>query len=667
MSIKTKIIIVISLTFLLTVGTTTIALIKVQHNKMIRAKLEETEFLCDLVRKTTASAMKQGNTAEVQQILEHIGENKKIPVLRILSPDGTVLKSTIKAEIGAKSGEFIKESSKDTFLKPTFTDETTINYFHHIPNQQECHGCHDKNNPVIGIIHLKHDISEDVSTFLTVKRILILSNIVVVVLVSVILGLLLSRLIMNPLRNLLNAMHSLEGGDWEANVRVTSNDELGIIGRTFNSMVQEVTSLHQKGIVRERELSKMRTELEHKNKVEDLNTQLEFKIKELETANKAITSLSKEVKNKNIRLENAVERLKRINEIGIILTSIIETQELIKLIIQTTADLIPAEMVTLHLKKHDKPELTFQFVRGSGIQTIQDFALSNDQEYLDLFKYGKPVLKVNGHPEQDADSGSAGAKIAVPLKIKGQIIGAMLIENAADNSMFSDDEMQLMTNLANQAVVALENAWLYESVKGNYFSTIQSLVNALEANDRFTRGHSERVRLLAVELGRFMGLDFRELELLEHASILHDIGKIGIDNFILQKNGKLSAKEYGIIKTHPLIGEQILGPINTLDSIRRTIIQHHERFDGNGYPFGLKGNEISLKSKILSVADTFDAMMSERPYRSALSLCDVKAELVSNAGSQFDPHVVDAFVNLLAEDESRIMAITGYSSVAAGS
>lgn len=176
--------------------------------------------------------------------------------------------------------------------------------------------------------------------------------------------------------------------------------------------------------------------------------------------------------------------------------------------------------------------------------------------------------------------------------MKGQIIGALMLENGKNSGSFTEDDIELLTTLSNQAMVAIENAWLYESVKTNYSATIQSLVNALEASDRFTKGHPERVRMLCIELCKYIGLDFRELELMEHASILHYIGKIGIDNLILQKQGKLTAKEYSPIKTHPLIGDEILGPIETPEGVSKTIIQHHERYDGSNYPYGLRRRDI---------------------------------------------------------------------------
>jgi HD-GYP domain-containing protein (c-di-GMP phosphodiesterase class II) len=662
MIIKTKIISIIALTILLTVGTTTAVLIRMQNNKMIDAKFQDTEFLCNIIERTIENSMRDGKTVDVQRIIENMGKNKEIVNLRILSPDGMILKSTSDAEIGSKSADFAKGLfSHDQ--RPAMVNETTINYFHRIPNRQECYQCHDKRNALIGFVQIKYDISRNYTTFLSLKRLMIFSNISIVLLVSLIVSILFSHLVMNPLKNLLSAINNVEAGNWKATVNITGSDELGIIGSSFNKMIQEINNLYSKNITKERELSKIRVELEHKTKVENLNSQLEFKIKELEAANRAITSLSQEVKNKNIELEKAVERLKKINEIGRILSSIIETQELMKIIIQTTADLLNAEKVTLHLKNSHRPAVTIRYQRGGALENLLDFSLELNPEFKELFSEGRPVIISGPVSPDSADPSKRGQKIGVPLKMKGIVIGAMILENGQNLAIFTEEELELLTTLSNQAMVAIENAWLYESVKTNYFATIQSLVNALEASDRFTKGHSERVRLLSVELGRYIGLDFKEIELLEHAAILHDIGKIGIDNFILQKQGKLTAKEYSLIKTHPLIGDDILGPIETLEGVRKTIIQHHERYDGNGYPYGLRGDEISLKSKILSVVDTFDAMMTDRPYRKALSLQMIKEELRSNAGTQFDQYVVESFVEMLNLYGDRLLVpYAGYNA-----
>jgi HD-GYP domain-containing protein (c-di-GMP phosphodiesterase class II) len=662
MTIKTKIITIVALTVLLTVGATTAVLIRMQNNKMIDAKFQDMKFLSDIVERSIESAMKQGNPSEIRKIIENIGRNKEIIKLRILSPEGIILKSKEPREVGSRPSDFVK-ARDSAGQRPTLINETTVDYLRGIQNRTECLRCHNGRNQVLGFIQIRQDISSNVTTFLALKRLIFFSNISIVILISVMIGVLFSRLVMNPLNNLLSTINNIEAGNWQATVTIRSNDELGIIGSSFNKMIREISSLYNKNIAKERELSKIRAELEHKTKVEGLNAQLEYKINELETANKAITSLSKEVKNKNIELERAVEKLKKINEIGRILSSIIETRELMKIIIQTTADLLNAEKVTLHLRNSHKPALTLQYRRGSGIETISDFSFELKAEFKDFFTEGRPVIFSGRTPADPRDLSPERQKIAVPLKIKGLVMGAMIMENSRSLTTFTEEELELLTTLSNQAMVAIENAWLYESVKTNYFATIQSLVNALEASDRFTKGHSERVKLLSVELGKYIGLDFKEIELLEHAAILHDIGKIGIDNFILQKQGKLTSKEYSLIKTHPLIGDDILGPIGTLEDVRKTIIQHHERYDGNGYPYGLRGDEISLKAKILSVVDTFDAMMTDRPYRKALSLRAIKDELKANAGTQFDPYVVGAFVDMLDLNGQRLLApYAGYDA-----
>ncbi len=655
MIIKTKIIAVIALTIIITVGITTAIVLRMQNAKMVESKIDDTIFLGDILERTIAHDMKLGNTQEVQRILENIGKNKEVVHIRILSPAGTILKSTNISEIGAKSPDYLKIATHEINQKPAIQNNSTINYFRNIMNRQECVGCHDSREMTIGVIQIKLDISRNFSTMLSIKRMLVFSNIIIVLVISIVLSLLFSLFVMKPLQHLLTTIREVEAGNWNARVQGITSDELGTIATAFNRMIDEMGKLYKKNLSRERELSKIKIDLEHKNKVEDLNTQLEFRLKELETANRAITSLSKEVKGKNKELEKVVERLKKMNEVGRILTSIVETEEVMKIITRTTADLFNTDRAILHIRNTNKPPLIIQYRRGLGTESIVDVPLEFQAFYAEIIAQGKPMLLQQGN--------MLSSKVGVPLKMKGEIIGTMILDMQKEGSAFTDEDMEILTTLSNQAIVSMENAWLYESVKRNYFATIQSLVNALEASDLYTKGHSERVKLLALELGRYIGLDFKELEILEHASILHDIGKIGIESFILQKQGKLTSKEYSLIKSHPLIGEEILGPIDTLEGVRQTIIQHHERFDGQGYPYGLRGEELSLKARILSVVDTFDAMMSERPYRKALSLFQVKEELFINSGKQFDPYVVESFIELMNLRGESLLGASGYAKV----
>lgn len=655
MIIKTKIIAVIALTIIITVGITTVIVLRMQNSKMIESKIADTMFIGDIIERSIAHGMKMGYTHETQMILENIGKNKEIMHVRVLSPAGTILKSTNLTEIGSKSPDYMKISTHEIDQKPIIQNNSTINYFRNIANRQECFGCHDRRELIIGVIQVKLDVSRNFSTMLSIKRMLVFSNIVTVLVISVALSLLFSHFVMKPLKSLLTTIQEVEAGNWGATVSGITGDELGTIGAAFNKMIDEMNKLYKKNLSKERELSRIRIDLEHKNKVEDLNSQLEFRLKELETANRAITSLSKEVRGKNKELEKVVERLKKMNEVGRILTSVVEKEEVMKIITRTTADLFNTDRAVLHIRNTNKAPLIIQYRRGLGTESLPDVPLEYQAYYSEIITQGKPIFLQQGS--------STSSRIGVPLKMKGEIIGTMILDTKSEGTSFTDEDMEILTTLSNQAIVSMENAWLYESVKRNYFATIQSLVNALEASDMYTKGHSERVKLLALELGRFIGLDYRELEILEHASILHDIGKIGIESFILQKQGKLTSKEYSMIKSHPLIGEEILSPIDTLEGVRQTIIQHHERYDGTGYPYGLRGEELSLKARILSVVDTFDAMMSERSYRKALSIYQVKEELYLNAGKQFDPYVVESFIEMINNRGEAFLNASGYAKI----
>jgi HD-GYP domain-containing protein (c-di-GMP phosphodiesterase class II) len=176
---------------------------------------------------------------------------------------------------------------------------------------------------------------------------------------------------------------------------------------------------------------------------------------------------------------------------------------------------------------------------------------------------------------------------------------------------------------------------------------VKALAKAIEVKDPYTHGHSERVTEYALMIADAMRLDERERQKLKYAATLHDIGKIGIAGRVLNKPGDLTDEEYTHVKTHPLLGESIVEPVEFLQGPRPIILHHHERFDGRGYPGGLKGTDIPLCARILSVADAFEAMRSDRPYRRAMPLNNAVEELKRNAGTQFDPRVVEVFLGIL--------------------
>jgi PAS domain S-box-containing protein/putative nucleotidyltransferase with HDIG domain len=232
------------------------------------------------------------------------------------------------------------------------------------------------------------------------------------------------------------------------------------------------------------------------------------------------------------------------------------------------------------------------------------------------------------------------------LSVGGQVEGLILV---ISRNSFLQEEVDILRSIGHTAAVAVENALLLVESKNNYVQTIDALIAAIEAKDQYTRGHSQRVSGLAVQIAKKMGMSRQQAEELRIAGILHDIGKIGISDSILQKKGPLTKEEYDEIKKHPAISNKILYPIGLSDRILKAIAFHHERFDGRGYPFGLTNESLGMEPQIIAVADAFDAMTSSRPYREPLSLVTAVKELENNKGTQFHPDIVDIMVQIQKE------------------
>jgi len=188
-----------------------------------------------------------------------------------------------------------------------------------------------------------------------------------------------------------------------------------------------------------------------------------------------------------------------------------------------------------------------------------------------------------------------------------------------------------------------------EMLEQTHFETVIAFSEALDAKDQYTAGHSRRVMEYSVDIGERMELGESDIEQLKKSALLHDIGKIGIPDAVLQKKGKLSDVEYSIIKSHSEIGATILKSIKSFKHLVPAVYHHHERFDGKGYPHGIKGEQIPLHARIIAVADSFDAITSNRPYRNAFVLKAAVSELEQNKGVQFDPYIVDIFIKILSD------------------
>jgi len=230
----------------------------------------------------------------------------------------------------------------------------------------------------------------------------------------------------------------------------------------------------------------------------------------------------------------------------------------------------------------------------------------------------------------------------IALKMRDRLLGWIAVVSLTASKRFDEGQRKLLSIIASRAAAAIENARLYEDLQATFQQTITSLARTIDKMDRYTSGHSERVARYAVNLARWLGLNDEQIGHVRHSALMHDIGKIGcVMN--LNKTGKLTGLEYEVFKRHPTYGREILDPIKFLQPVIPGVHLHHERWDGRGYPLGLAGNDIPLIARIIAVADTYDAMTSDRAYRRALPHEVTVNEILRCSGSQFDPDVANVF------------------------
>ena len=239
--------------------------------------------------------------------------------------------------------------------------------------------------------------------------------------------------------------------------------------------------------------------------------------------------------------------------------------------------------------------------------------------------------------------------ISCPLIMEGKVFGICTLYYSIPRD-FTEEEKEIFSVLSDFVSLLVNLQQLYRELEDSYLGIIHSLVIGLEEKDPYLKGHSEKVREYSLKIGKKLGLKEDELKVLADITILHDIGKLLIDSSILNKQGPLNEKEWEIIKKHPVIGSKILSPIRRFKDGIEIVRHHHERLDGKGYPDGISGEKISLLVRIVSAADAIEAMTSKRPYRKRpLTLNEVKRELIKNMGTQFDPAVVKAVLELIDE------------------
>ncbi len=357
-----------------------------------------------------------------------------------------------------------------------------------------------------------------------------------------------------------------------------------------------------------------------------------------------------------------VQELSALHNMSQAFTSTLNYQDVIRVVAMRVGSLIEAQFASVLLP--DAGGRFLSIVASFNLSAEYIWAVNKKQRIPlnkgpigDAFSQQRPVFVENvlSDPGYEPWKHMASVQgysslVALPLMAKDESIGVICIY-FAEPRLLNSDEIELLTTAANEAAIAIENSRIFNDLQEAFVGTIRSLAETIDAKDTYTRGHSEKVSLYGEAIARSLGLSSEEVVTIRYAGYLHDVGKIGIPDEILRKPGKLSLEEFHIIKKHPVLSERILKPVGIPFPIQPIVRHHHERYDGRGYPDGLVAEEIPLGARILFVADAYEAMTSDRPYRKALSVQRALSELVNNKGAQFDPKVVDAFINVITAGE----------------
>ncbi len=364
--------------------------------------------------------------------------------------------------------------------------------------------------------------------------------------------------------------------------------------------------------------------------------------------------LYRDVIEKSMELSHNIQTIETMAEIDRAILSMLDQQSILEIVASMISKAISCDSCTITIV--DKESKNFIFKAGFGRKHILSkdttipFEATNATDVLETerFQYIPDLSKLTEIFPFEKRLLMEGFRsvIRVPIKAKSKVIGVLSLESKKP-SEFTPKDLSTLETLSNQVGVALENARLLSENEELFMGTIRAFSKIIDAKSPWTKGHSERVTKYALAIGKEIGLSEEQMKNLEIAGLLHDIGKIGISELILDKPDKLSEEEYSVIKKHPDVGADILLPIKQLKEVIPAIRHHHEHFDGSGYPMGLKGEEIPLLARILAVADAFDAMHSDRPYRRGMSIDEIVQELKRCKGTQFDPKIVDAFLKVL--------------------
>jgi len=350
-------------------------------------------------------------------------------------------------------------------------------------------------------------------------------------------------------------------------------------------------------------------------------------------------------------IDARVRQMKTLHEVGALLTSSLDQTVVRRRAMEAITRLMNAETGSLLLIDKKTDELFFEVALGDKGETLKEIRLKIGEGIAGWVAASGTSLVIHDVLKDKRFQGRFDKKskfqtrnmVCVPVEIKGGRIGVIQAINKVGGS-FNNDDLKLFQLFASQVAIALDNARLYEEIKETFYNTSEALAEAIEKRDPYTGGHTKRVLWYSLAIARHMGMTKDQLEKVKLSAVLHDVGKIGIEDAILRKQAPLDENERAVMSMHPKYGGDILERVPQLADIVPGMLHHHERYDGLGYPDKLKEDAIPLIARIIAVADTYDAMTTTRPYRKGLPTEVALAELKKYANIQFDAGVVKAFL-----------------------
>ncbi len=370
---------------------------------------------------------------------------------------------------------------------------------------------------------------------------------------------------------------------------------------------------------------------------------------EIEQLGEAFNEMTDSLRERSESLTKKVLELATLYEMSRALGSTLDMDELLGSVLDSALRIFDLDLGYVALRDRESSVLSIRAVRG-GMSDAVNAVRSSMSEWV--VREGRPLIfnpDPTGEGQVDVVTG-ARAALCVPLSSSEGTIGSITVGSEDLEYRFNAEDVRLLSTIANHVAIAIGNIELFSSLQDAYLATVRSLAAAVDAKDSFTRGHSDRVATYATRIAQRLGVAHEQRVALEMAAYLHDIGKIGVPEEILLKPGRLTEPEMAEMRHHPLIGANILKQVAFPWAITPVVRHHHEHFDGSGYPAGLKGEEIPLLARILTAADSFEAMTADRPYRRGFSEAEAIEELRRCAGTQFDPRVVETLVEIVKEE-----------------